>query len=230
MISNLSLIIFLAIATHLIRLCNRTPNVPETKHDKDSLFSVPLIKNYGPQLLEYAFLLPCIHHIIITAMFHELNGSAICPHPEHLDRKYFVWSNYTIISLATIFISAALRLFAFRTLGKNFTFELAKPDQLVTSGVYAYLQHPSYSPLFILLGATLMLFLPLDATPGCFLPWTIVEIWITWRWHLLALAMAIIALGLGVRVRDEEAMLKETFGKQWIEWHRRTARFVPFLF
>jgi protein-S-isoprenylcysteine O-methyltransferase Ste14 len=230
MISNLSLVIAFAVATYLIRLCNRTPNVPTTKYDKDKLLSVPLVREHGPQLMEYAFLIPCVRHIIITATFDRLEPSPVCSHPEHLDSKYFTWSRYTAILLALIFASAILRLLAYRTLGKNFTFELAKPDQLVTSGIYAYVQHPSYGPFFVLLNASLMLFLPLDATPGCFLPWSIVEIWITWRWYLLAAAMTIIALGIGVRVRDEEAMLKETFGKQWEEWHRKTPRFVPFLF
>ena len=75
-----------------------------------------------------------------------------------------------------------------------------------------------------------MQFLPFDAAAACFLPIEIVNIWATWRWPLLGIAMAILAGGIGVRVRDEEAMLKETFGKQWIEWHKKTPRFVPFLF
>ena len=30
-----------------------------------------------------------------------------------------------------------------------------------------------------------------------------------------------------VRVKDEEAMLKGEFGREWEEYHRRTARFIP---
>jgi protein-S-isoprenylcysteine O-methyltransferase Ste14 len=29
------------------------------------------------------------------------------------------------------------------------------------------------------------------------------------------------------RVREEEEMLKKTFGKEWEEWHGRTARLIP---
>ncbi len=42
-------------------------------------------------------------------------------------------------------------------------------------------------------------------------------------------------IGAGVmagrtRVRDEEKMLKDTFGKEWVEWSGRTKRFVPGIF
>ncbi len=32
---------------------------------------------------------------------------------------------------------------------------------------------------------------------------------------------------LAIRVRDEEALLKTTFGTEWEEYHRRTKRFIP---
>jgi protein-S-isoprenylcysteine O-methyltransferase Ste14 len=218
-----------AIATHLIRRCTESPHEPETKHDQDRLFSVPIVKDHGPKLVQFAFLAPCIYHIILTA-FSPTEESAICPKFGQVNPKYFTWSTYTILCLVIIFISATLRLWAFRTLGKNFTYQLAKPDRLVTTGIYAYVQHASYGPFFVLLCATLMMFLPFDAGAACFLPREIVQMWSSWRWLILALAMAVIGGGISVRVRDEEAMLKETFGKQWVDWHTKTPRFVPFLF
>lgn len=230
MISQVPLVFAFATATHLIRLCNRTPNIPQTKHDRDTLFFLPVIRTYALYFIEWAFVLPCVHHIVITALLDRLEASPICPQPQQLNHRYFTWSSYTVISLSLIFVSAILRLLAFQTLGKNFSFELAKPDQLVTTGIYSYVQHPSYPPLMVLLCSSFWLFLPLDGVPACFLPWSIVEVWVTWKWPLLALTAAIIAMVVRVRVGDEEAMLKETFGKQWIEWHRKTPRFVPFLF
>jgi protein-S-isoprenylcysteine O-methyltransferase Ste14 len=32
------------------------------------------------------------------------------------------------------------------------------------------------------------------------------------------------------RVKEEEMMLKSTFGKEWEVWHAKTKRFVPGLF
>ena len=226
---RITLLIAYAIATHLIRICLRTPNVPSTKHGQDLLFSVPIVKEHGAKLLEYAFVAPCIYHIFLTA-YPPQESSATCPQPNHLDPKYFTWSPHVTICVVVIYILATLRLLAYRTLGQNFTFELAKPDQLVTTGVYSYVQHPSYGPLFGIICSTLMLFLPLDAGAGCFLPSELVAFWISYKWQVLIFAGFIIAGAISVRVRDEEAMLKATFGKQWVEWHRRTPRFIPFLF
>ena len=223
-----SLLLAFAGAAHLIRLCNRTPHKPQTTHNQDRLFSVPIVKEHGAKFLELLFVAPCIHHIILTAT-KPSEPSMICPNPSQLDSKYFTWSTYTVVSLTIIYASATLRLLAFRTLGKNFTFQLAKPDQLITSGVYGYVQHPSYGPLFVLICATIMQFLPFDAGQGCFLPMEIVDLWPVWRWQFLGIAMLILGVGIFVRVRDEEAMLKETFGKQWVDWHRKTPRFIPFL-
>ncbi|KIW08447.1 uncharacterized protein PV09_01350 [Verruconis gallopava] len=227
---NVSLVVALGLATHLIRVCNRTPNTPRVKYDKDKLFAIPFVKEHGPVILEYLFVIPCVYHIVLTATLRDREPSALCPHPNHPDHKYFTWSPYTVICLSIIFASATLRLLAFRTLGKNFTFELAQPDRLITTGIYAYVQHPSYGPLFVLICATVMLFLPLDGALGCLLPFSAVELWITWHWYILACIIVIMSIALGVRVRDEEAMLKETFGKAWIEWNQRTPRFVPYLF
>ncbi|KAF9644887.1 hypothetical protein BDM02DRAFT_829359, partial [Thelephora ganbajun] len=43
----------------------------------------------------------------------------------------------------------ALRLFSFRTLGRHFTYQLAilPSHKLVTTGPYAYIRHPSYVAL-----------------------------------------------------------------------------------
>jgi protein-S-isoprenylcysteine O-methyltransferase Ste14 len=217
------------IATLLIKRCTESPHEPKTKYDQDRLFSVPIVKEHGPKLMQFALLGPCIFHILLSVLSSS-QRPAICTNIDQVNPKYFTWSTYTTTCLVIIFISATLRLWAIGSLGKNFTYQLAKPDRLVTTGVYAYVQHASYGPLLVLVGATLMMFMPFDAGAACFLPREIVQMWSSWWWLVLALAMAVVGGGLSVRVKDEEAMLKETFGKQWVEWHKKTPRFVPFLY
>ena len=43
-----------------------------------------------------------------------------------------------------VLIGGKIRLTAFKQLGENFTFQLAKPKSLVKHGLYSYVQHPSY--------------------------------------------------------------------------------------
>lgn len=67
-----------------------------------------------------------------------------------------------------------------------------------------------------------------DGVVGCVLPRGVVS-WGGWWW----IGMGFIGLGVyagTARVRDEEKMLKETFGEEWVEWSGRTKRFVPGVF
>jgi protein-S-isoprenylcysteine O-methyltransferase Ste14 len=53
------------------------------------------------------------------------------------------------------------------------------------------------------------------------------------RLGLGALASMVVVMGnimAWKRVKEEEMMLKRTFGKEWEDWHKRTSRFVPGLF
>ena len=104
------------------------------------------------------------------------------------------------------------------------------------TGLYAYVQHPSYLPHW-LIGASyvaLLLRLRLDGVLGCVLPSTAVR----WGmgngrfgvWPALLIGAAVFGLyAVWVRVKDEEAMLKE-LGREWEEYHRSTARFIPGVF
>jgi protein-S-isoprenylcysteine O-methyltransferase Ste14 len=115
-------------------------------------------------------------------------------------------------------------------LAADFTFELARPRRLVTSGVYRYMQHPSYLPDFLVTLANFALFANLDGWPACFLPSDIVALWLPWKTYgLLALAALYLSV-IRIRVLEEEAMLRDTFGKEWEDWHKTTARFIPYVF
>ncbi len=50
-------------------------------------------------------------------------------------------------------------------------------------------------------------------------------------WPALLVGAAVFGLYTGwVRVKDEEAMLKRELGKEWVEYYRTTARFIPGVF
>ena len=151
-----------------------------------------------------------------------------CPRPENLNQTLFAWNAVTIVCVFGILIAAPIRLLAFRQLGENFTFRLAKPKGLVKTGLYRYVQHPSYATNFVVIFANGWLMMRVDGVVGCVLPRGVVS-WGGWWW----IGMGLIGLGVyagTARVRDEEKMLKETFGEKWVEWSGRTKRFVPGVF
>ncbi|KAJ3554312.1 hypothetical protein NPX13_g10646 [Xylaria arbuscula] len=141
-----------------------------------------------------------------------------------------VESKDTAIPITLILAGASLRLLAYSGLGTNFTYGLAEPDQLKTTGVYRYIQHPSYTGALALAAGALGLWWRADGILSCFIPPRVFPVLKSLEPVMLGLALASIATAAWKRVRDEEAMLHREFGKKWEDWHSRTARFIPFIF
>ena len=108
---------------------------------------------------------------------------------------------------------AALVLFrvTHKQLGRNWSISLETRAQhtLVTSGLYAWVRHPMYSSFLLSAIAQILL----------------LQNWISGPAGVV---------GLGVlfffRVNREEALMTETFGQQYREYARHTARIIPFLY
>ncbi|KAK0646782.1 hypothetical protein B0T16DRAFT_414246 [Cercophora newfieldiana] len=176
-------------------------------------------------------------HLALLALFHpNIPRRLLSPRRlASINPDLLTWSPATSIPLALILLFAApLRLASYATLGRNFTFALAKPDHLVTSGIYAYVQHPSYTALATLIVANAALMWRLDSVLGCWLPgwmrggasangrlgglsrWVFIPGWVAFSVYVVS-----------KRVMQEEEMMRGAFGKDWEVWHEKTARFVP---
>jgi protein-S-isoprenylcysteine O-methyltransferase Ste14 len=153
----------------------------------------------------------------------------LCPNPSNLEPYLFTWTPYSIIFIAIIIGGCFIRLWAFSALGSNFTFRLAEPKKFITSGLYKYAQHPSYTGKALIIVANLALIQRPDGLFGCWLPKSLAEAKLLWR-VLSCLIVLSSMYFLRKRVKEEEAMMKDTFGKEWESWHARTKRFVPGLF
>lgn len=115
----------------------------------------------------------------------------------------------------------------FTTLGRLFTFEIAiRPNhELITSGPYAWVRHPSYTGICLtLLGATVSL-----CAPGTWL----LECGISSRGAVFVVLLwllkcAFVFRGMMSRTRIEDEVLKGAFGDAWDEYARRVpSNFVP---
>lgn len=101
-----------------------------------------------------------------------------------------------------------LRLWAIRTLGRFFTFEIGirSEHRIVKSGPYRWLRHPSYTGyLLLLLGVGVSL------KSGLFLL-------LTWPTALIFLLL---------RIQNEEQMLHGHFGQEFEEYQKHSKKLIP---
>jgi len=118
----------------------KTPTETTTK-DSIAVFTSPLFLNS----CRLAVIGLGIHHAAL-AFFYPSPPQLICPRQEHLNPSLFTWSWRTSICLGGILIAAPVRLLAFKQLGPNFTFQLAVPGKLVTTGLYVLLLYLTLTP------------------------------------------------------------------------------------
>ncbi|KAH7324230.1 isoprenylcysteine carboxyl methyltransferase [Stachybotrys elegans] len=145
-----------------------------------------------------------------------------------LNPDLFTWSPSTGIPLALLLgVGIPLRLAAYASLGANFTYALAEPDRLQTTGIYRYVQHPSYTALALLIWANVVLLARMDGPLGCLLPPSIFGALHKLHSWLAPVAFSVFLSLMRTRVLEEERMLEDKFGEEWRRWHARTARFIP---
>jgi protein-S-isoprenylcysteine O-methyltransferase Ste14 len=116
-----------------------------------------------------------------------------------------------LLGVICIPLGVALRWYAIITLGRYFTRDVAvSADQLVVQhGPYRLIRHPAYSGTFLT-----MLGVGLAMT----------------NWASLIALLLCVFLGHFYRVRVEEQALVHTLGQPYIQYMRRTRRFIPLLF
>ena len=110
-------------------------------------------------------------------------------------------------------LAAALVLFrvTHKQLGRNWSISLETRDQhkLVTGGLYGYVRHPMYSSFILSAVAQLLL----------------LQNWIAGPIGLVAIGILFF-----LRVPREEQVMIETFGDEYRDYMRRTARIVPWVY
>ncbi len=108
------------------------------------------------------------------------------------------------------FSGIVLRLWSIKILGDFFTMKIGirKGHEVISNGPYKIIRHPSYSGyLLILLGYALC------------------------AQHLLAFIPIVMSIGfLNKRIREEEAMLIEHFGKDYLNYMKKSYRIIPGVF
>ncbi|KZL81187.1 isoprenylcysteine carboxyl methyltransferase [Colletotrichum incanum] len=205
---------------------------PQQPKHADSIRWMNLTHRHTPKVI----LLPLVFlslHLAALAFYYPNIPPAVLRHGAEngLSASLTTWSCSTFLPLALIFFAGIpLRLGPYRSLGKNFTFQLSKPDQLKTTGIYAYVQHPSYTGVMVLVLSNVALLARLEGVLSCWIPPTMHHSLRAVEWALGPAACFVFLFGVWTRVREEERMLRDEFGEKWERWHASTARFIPYVF
>lgn len=221
------LAILLGMAGYCSMLCASPPNPTPKKENRHPTDRISFLVGGFMTAGGYVFTAPTIYHSIVVMCVHYAPAYSplICPLHESTNHLLFRWNTFSVTAILVIYAGTYVRSLAYSELGRHFTFHLAAPDHLVTTGVYHWIQHPSYSGLAMVVVGLMSLFFRWDATPAC---------WIDkcsclygWGFTISATLTGLFFCILGVRVRDEEIMLRGQFGQQWERWNRSTKRFIP---
>lgn len=215
-------------AGYLIQLCFRQPSDRKISASSESWIPWLAASPMGTIFVRMMVLCACAYHAALSLAPPDTLHQ-ICRQPKYLDSKLFTWSKTTIACLVLLYVGCYIRFRAYAQLGANFTYRLAKPDALVTNGLYAYVRHPSYTGLLAVLVATHLLVLRQHGLISCFSPEQLAT---DERIEYLVPLLNICGFVWGFlipRVRDEEKMMEKEFGQVWRDHCAKTKMFIPFV-
>ncbi|TVY76018.1 hypothetical protein LSUE1_G006255 [Lachnellula suecica] len=207
--ASLSLFLAVVAVTYVTSFCFVAPN-PANLNKSNRQGSVPKLTLY--YVLNTIAMGTGLCHALICATYPS-SPSILCPNPSNLSPHLFTWNLHTSIYITTILLAG----------------QITTPKTLTTTGLYSSVQHPTYAASLLIFLANGALLYRMHGVTACWLPKSVVD-GRTYGMLLRAGYTSLVGFGiwtLAQRVRDEEAMLKKSFGTQWEEYHKRTKRFIP---
>lgn len=132
-----------------------------------------------------------------------------------IDWAYFsksevLLSQVSIFGLVILIFGLGFRLWAINTLGKQFTsvVKIVANHELIQNGPYKFVRHPSYTgSLFSFIGSAI------------------------WLESFIGLLICLVCMGVAYyfRIKNEERTLIEAFGKDYLDYQKRTKGLIPFI-
>ena len=131
-------------------------------------------------------------------------------------------SNAAAIGLTSMALGIWIRLMTYRHLGRFFRFEasIQKDHELIVSGPYSVVRHPSYTGMILIFVGLFLWHLSKGS-------WIIESgLWNTMLGRLLVvvyfIVLNILATILALaRMSKEDIALRNQFGKEWDDWAKR---------
>ncbi|EKM53374.1 uncharacterized protein PHACADRAFT_259707 [Phanerochaete carnosa HHB-10118-sp] len=133
-----------------------------------------------------------------------------------------------VVGTLLMALGTLIRVVSYKYLGRYFTFHLAirKDHQLVTTGPYSIVRHPSYTGAWIyMIGVAVSQLGPSSL-------YTELDLWKNPLGFVAGVCqlvfIAYIGLTIHLRVQKEDAALREEFKDKWLAWASRTpCRLLP---
>jgi protein-S-isoprenylcysteine O-methyltransferase Ste14 len=116
----------------------------------------------------------------------------------------------SVIGLIIIATGIMFRIWAIRTLGKHFTptVQVKEDYQLITSGPYSVVRHPSYlGAMWAMVGTSVFL----NSIIG------------------IIISFGCMFYAYYIRIDTEERALSELFGKKYSEYQKKVKKLIPFI-
>ncbi len=128
----------------------------------------------------------------------------------YFSENFNLFNFYTFIGILLLAAGISIRVIAILTLGKHFTATatINSDHQLIQTGLYRYVRHPSY------LGA----FMAILGTP----------FFLNDQWAVLFVLLAM-SVAYYIRISVEEKMLAAYFGDNYKRYQLKTKRIIPFI-
>lgn len=248
-LASASLALTMAITAYLYALCVTDPNPNPDQQKRAQTDRVRYLAKKWPVLARRFFTTIAFYHALLAFYFPSLTTTTtssttttdlrkitptqtipakpgLCPRPWNLSEPLFTWSPVTILILVSAIIGALIRISAMGKLGKSFSFQLTAPDTLITTGVYRFVQHPSYIGVAFLYPFAGLVFNS-SSSLACFFGDDVLK-WVRGLPEFVVAVLVVSSLVFfTVRVKDEEKMLKAEFGDEWVRWSSRTKRLIP---
>jgi len=226
---SLTKIPFILLATWGINTSFRPPNPQPPQHENFSS-SAPL-ENSG--FVQWTpFTVRVLQFAVCAAEISTILASANPSSPlSKLILSLLIWnngkpedvymSNVAAIGLALIAFGTWIRLMTYHHLGRFFRFEasIQKNHELIVSGPYSVVRHPSYTGIILIFGGMF----PWHLSKGSWIMES--GLWNTMLGRLLVMLyinmLTSIVIFTLARMSKEDIALRNQFGKKWDDWAER---------
>jgi len=120
------------------------------------------------------------------------------------------WDYITAMALAVMIVGLILRSWAVITLGNQFTWHIDRKmsKNLIKTGPFRFLRHPGYA--------------------GALLTYTFSAVFLH-SWFSLVINFVVLIIAFSRRIYFEESILREIFGKNYLEYCKKVKKIIPLI-